>query len=115
MQSNRRGMGRRTALARRLALALLPLALSAPAAFAQPRPAGRDVASYSVDELKRVYLACDRAATRARLDIAAAAGCSEISQELLRRGFGGNSNGLLAWWRVEKNAMTGAGSASVTR
>ncbi|MDM0003015.1 hypothetical protein QTI24_30830 [Variovorax sp. J22P240] len=78
-------------------LALTPLAASAePGAEQQP--------AASMDDLKGVYLACDRAATHAVLDVAAATFCSRYAEELLQRGFAGDFDMLLRWWREAKEA-----------
>lgn len=93
MHSNRYG--------RNLA-AVLPLALGAAMAFAQ---AGTDgLASAPIGELKQVYLACDRAASRQLLDSSTAAQCSLVGEALQKRAFGGSFDQLLAWWRAEKDA-----------
>jgi len=86
---------------------MLPLALcTSMMAFAQ---AGDDrLASVSVDELKRVYLACDRVASQQLLDAAAAANCSLAGEALQKRAFGGSFDQLLAWWRTEKDAAASA-------
>ncbi|SDH70100.1 hypothetical protein [Variovorax sp. OV700] len=88
---------------RRLAL-MLPLALGTSMALAQ---AGTDrLASISVDELKQVYLACDRAASQQILDSGTAAHCSFVGEALQKRAFGGNFDQLLAWWRAEKDGAS---------
>ena len=89
--------------ARRLALTL-PLALCTLMAFAQG--ANDRLASVSVDELKRVYLACDRVASQQLLDSDTAARCSFAGEALQKRAFGGSFDELLAWWRVEKHAAS---------
>jgi hypothetical protein len=62
MQSNRYG---------KILAPMMPLALSASVAFAQ---AGTNkLASAPIDELKQVYLACDRSASRQLLDMASVA------------------------------------------
>jgi hypothetical protein len=55
--------------------------------------------------LKAEYLACDRAATQAALAAGTAAYCSTVAEELLQRGFEGDFERLLAWWRGEKQAQ----------
>lgn len=62
----------------------------------------------NVDELKSVYLTCERAASSTLLDFATAAFCSRHSEELLRRGFAGDFNLLLAWWREAKEEAVAA-------
>ena len=69
-------------------------------------------AALPLDQLKTAYLACDRAATQAALRSFDFQRCSVIGDELLQRGFGGDFDRLLAWWRIEKvrfaQAETGA-------
>ena len=54
--------------------------------------------------LKAEYLACDRAATQNRLPPGTAAYCSSVAEELLARGFEGDFERLVAWWRSQKEA-----------
>jgi hypothetical protein len=80
---------------------MLPLALcTSMMAFAHAD--GDRLASVSIDELKRVYLACDRVASQQLLDSSTAAHCSFAGEALQKRAFGGSFDQLLAWWRVEK-------------
>jgi hypothetical protein len=60
--------------------------------------------SDEVRALMRVYLECDRLSTTRLLGFAEAAACSQAAERLLKIGFGGDFNGLLAWWRSEKAA-----------
>jgi hypothetical protein len=57
-----------------------------------------------VSSLKAAYLRCERGATERLLDMGEAANCSSIYEELLRVGFGGDFNRLLAWWHAERFA-----------
>jgi hypothetical protein len=57
----------------------------------------------TVGELKALYLACDAAALQRVLNFGEAAQCSVVSETLLHRGFDGDFNALLAWWRQAKN------------
>jgi len=83
-------------LLRALVLSVAAITVAAaPPALADPQRA-------QVDELKAVYLSCDRVASRTILDMAAAAFCSRYAEELLRRGFAGDFDTLLAWWREAK-------------
>jgi hypothetical protein len=92
MHSNQRG---------KLLIAMTSLALSAPMAFAQ---AGADgIAGMPIDELKRIYLACDRVATRQLLDMGTAAHCSMVGEALQKRAFDDSFDQLLAWWRDHKD------------
>jgi hypothetical protein len=56
----------------------------------------------TVGELKALYLACDAAALQRVLNFGEAAHCSVVSETLLHRGFDGDFNALLAWWREAK-------------
>lgn len=75
------------------------LTFAAAAAFAQSDRSS--LASVSVEQLKSTYLECDRRSTRTVLDPATAKTCSLTAEELLQRGFAGNFEQLLAWWRGE--------------
>jgi hypothetical protein len=82
-----------------LALSLSVAALAGVAAA----PALADPQRAQVAELKTVYLTCEQAASRTLLDMAAAAFCSRYAEELLQRGFAGDFNQLLSWWREAKD------------
>lgn len=87
----------------RLLMALIiavGFAMLVPNASAQPDRS--HLASLSLAELQAVYLECDQLATRAFLDGATAAECSLVAQELLVRGFDGNFDRLLEWWRAAR-------------
>ena len=81
------------------------IALSVPAFDAQGQSVPLAASERPVSLLKAEYLACDRAATQAVLAAGAAAYCSTVAEELLTRGFGGDFERLLAWWRGEKQAQ----------
>lgn len=81
--------------------AMASLALCASMSFAQA--ATGDLAAAPIDELKHVYLVCDRAASRQLLDVATAVHCSCVSEALLKRAFGGDFELLLTWWRSAKS------------
>jgi hypothetical protein len=81
-------------------LPLLTLALAALTATAEPDRS--HLAAVTIDELKAVYLACDRRASSALLDAAEAAHCSLIHEELKQRAFGGDYARLLAWWLSQR-------------
>jgi hypothetical protein len=53
----------------------------------------------SVDKLKTAYLNCASRSEREVLDPGTARTCSLAAEELLQRGFAGNFEQLLAWWR----------------
>lgn len=50
--------------------------------------------------LKRLVVQCDAAAGREMLDMGSAAACSLGYEALLRRGFGGDFQAMLVWWRT---------------
>lgn len=75
---------------RGVAVAALVLIAASPVPAQTPRP---QLASVGAEELKRVYLDCDRVASRMLLDMAAAAHCSMVSEELKHRVFGGDLTG----------------------
>ncbi|HEU4701270.1 MAG TPA: hypothetical protein VFS37_02220 [Conexibacter sp.] len=66
-------------------------------------PAPADV-SAEIRALKRVYLECDRLANVRLLAFGEAAVCSQVTERLLKSGFGGDFDAMLAWWRAEKAA-----------
>lgn len=76
----------------------LLLALAAPLAHGQSD--GGKQETPSIDELKRAYLSCDRAAMSGQLHGAGAMQCSIIYEELKRRAFGGDFERLLVWSRA---------------
>ena len=82
---------------------LLVAAVAAPTA-ARAEPLRVDVSTVPVDSLKETYLACDRLSRRTVLDFGTAVHCSTHSEALLRRGFDGDFEALLAWWRVASKA-----------
>ena len=61
--------------------------------------------SDNLEGLKTAYLACDRAATQRRLTTAEAMECSVIAEQLLRSGFNGDLDRLLAWWESARTAQ----------
>jgi hypothetical protein len=89
--------------------ALLCLALPLHLARAQgwPLTETRLGPDRSPAELKQLYLACDQAATAARLSMADAIHCSIVSEELKQRVFQGDFNQLLAWWKTQRSEPSG--------
>lgn len=77
---------------------LLSLATLASAGANLP-PERRQLSAFSVPQLKAIYLECDQLASATLLDFDTVALCSMVSDELLERGFGGNFQKLLDWWR----------------
>jgi hypothetical protein len=68
---------------------------------AAPHPAALLPSDLSVDRLKAAYLECDLWARTTLIDSGTAGLCSTIGEELMRRGFDGDFDALLAWWRSE--------------
>jgi hypothetical protein len=87
---------------RPLAYTLTLAAVVSTASTAQPDRS--HLAALKVDELKRMYLECDRRARQTMLDSAEAAHCSMAYEELKQRGFGGDFGRLLAWWQAQQRA-----------
>jgi hypothetical protein len=54
--------------------------------------------------LKRLAIECNAAASRQLLDAGSAFACSMGYEALLRRGFGGDFQAMLAWWRTRPEA-----------
>lgn len=53
--------------------------------------------------LKELFRQCTDAAGDTLLDLGSAAACSIGYEALLRQGFGGNFQALMAWWRSERS------------
>jgi hypothetical protein len=58
-------------------------------------------------ELKRVYLACETAATAARMSGPDAMHCSMVAETLRQQVFDGDIEKLLAWWRTHRPDASG--------
>ena len=78
-------------------IAVMLIALAIPA-----RAEGSDAESLTVERLKQIYLACEQQGTTRRLTPSELAACSQVGEHLLRRGFGGDLDQLLAWWRASR-------------
>ena len=87
---------------RPLAYTLTLAAVVSTASTAQPDRS--HLAALTVDELKLMYLECDRRARQTMLGSAEAAHCSMAYEELKQRGFGGDFGRLLAWWQAQQRA-----------
>lgn len=92
-----------------VATALVLLAASPATAPAQAQapsqvqaPNRQHLASASVEALQHAYLECDHIATHTLLDLASAAHCSMVGEELKHRVFGGDFDRLVDWWRANK-------------
>ena len=95
-----------------------PLAAAAVAAFAliagiaaaeTPLPLG--VGDPPLRELETAYIECDRVTSQGRADTDTMTRCSQVGEELLSRGFGGDFDGMLAWWRAARERGRGGGAA----
>jgi hypothetical protein len=86
------------------AVALLCLALSFPVAQSQSSHLldKAVAANMKPGQLKQIYLACDLASSRARLQIHEAMNCSVVHEELKQRVFGGDFDQMLAWWKAQR-------------
>jgi hypothetical protein len=78
------------------------LTLSVFATHAQP-PDRSQLRALPIVELKAAYLECEQLASTTLLDSSTAADCSLVAEELLERGFGGNFQRMLTWWRSARN------------
>lgn len=56
--------------------------------------------------LKRLLVECNAAASRQLLDMSSAFSCSLGYEALLKRGFGGDFQAMLAWWRTRATGST---------
>ena len=56
-----------------------------------------------VDELKRVYLSCNRAAMGSQLDTPGIMQCSVVYEQLKLRAFGGDFEKLRAWSKAQSS------------
>jgi hypothetical protein len=87
------------------AVALLSLALSLGSVHAQSTQTSTPFPKHlTTTDLKRVFLACDKASSTARLALHDAVQCSMVYEELKARAFDGDYDKLLAWWRAHRSA-----------
>lgn len=85
----------------RTALAAL---LAAAALVVHAQPPASPLRALPIEQLKKTYLDCDRQTQARLIPFGEAANCSIIADELLARGFGGDFNRLLAWWRSQRES-----------
>ncbi len=83
-------------------VALMPMVVGTTMAHSQSH-AGKPIV-IPIDELKSVYLACNRAATGGQLNTGGIMKCSVVYEELKRRAFGGDFHKLLAWSKAQPPA-----------
>jgi len=90
------------------AAAILAAALpaSGPAQSASSAPAVQHSGGPlpSIDALKREYVRCERISSQRRLSMHGMAFCGAVSDQLLKREFGGDLDLLLVWWQGERQA-----------
>ena len=88
------------------AAALLGLAFPLQLAYGQPLLLADEAFAENLTpaELKRVYLACDRASASGLLATREAMRCSIVHEELKKRVFDGDFDLMLAWWKEEREA-----------
>ncbi len=67
-----------------------------------------ETALSKVEELKAIYLECDRASMRMVLDATSAGMCSVAAEELRVTGFDGRFEDLYAWWRSARTPTVAA-------
>jgi len=87
-------------------VALTVIALATPMAYGQSLEG--ELKRVPIDELKRVYLSCDRAAAGGQLNTGGIMYCSIVYEELKRRAFGGDFEKLLAWSKAHPSARNAA-------
>jgi hypothetical protein len=63
-------------------------------------------AETSVDDLKRAYLACERAAAASRQGDGEIMHCSVVYEELKQRGFGGDYQSLRIWHEARRQGVS---------
>jgi hypothetical protein len=74
-------------------------------AQAQPDPS---LDRLTVEQLRTLYLDCDRQSSRHVLDLSSAIFCSSAADQLRIRGFDGSFERMLAWWRSVREAERAA-------
>lgn len=94
--------------------AWIAVAAALAAAAVQAQPPVDTCGKLSIDTLKAAYLACDRRMSSQRVDTTLAQRCGAIGEALQQRGFGGDFDRLIDWWRQERGAdSTGVAIASL--
>jgi hypothetical protein len=92
----------------RAAMLCIAQLVAAGGSAAQPAPPAPPAqpwhAQLRLEQLKAVYLACDRRASTERLQVLDAQQCSVLAEALLQRGFAGDFDRLLGWWRTARHA-----------
>jgi hypothetical protein len=93
-------------------LMLSGLTHAAPPTWLPPAELPHGTALLQIEELKAVYLQCDRLSSTTFLDSSTAAHCSMASEQLRRIGFDGRSESVLAWWKMKADERRSAAPAS---
>ncbi len=88
--------------------ALLAAASLAPCLLAAAEPTGRPTV-WTIEEMKRDYLDCERAATAGTLDEARIWQCSSLYEALKAEAFGGSFGALKRWYDLQPNGSPGQG------
>jgi hypothetical protein len=95
------------------AMALPQLAAAAPPTWLPAGDMPHGAVLLHVEELKAIYLECDRLSSATFLDSSTAAHCSLAAEELRRIGFDGRGDAVLAWWRVMVDRRVSGEAAAV--
>lgn len=74
-------------------------------ADAQAAAAVGEFGDLDLDQLERVFWACDHAAATHGVDGQTGMACGNATEQLKQRRFDGNFEAMLAWWRENKTAM----------
>ena len=73
---------------------------AAPPTWLPPTELPHGTALLQVEELKAIYLQCDRLSSVSFLDSSTAANCSVAAENLRRMGFDGRADAVLNWWKA---------------
>lgn len=78
---------------------LFGLCYAAPPTWLPPAELPSGTMLLQIEELKAIYLQCDRLASVSFLDSSTAADCSVAAEKLRMVGFDGRADAVLEWWR----------------
>ena len=73
---------------------------AAPPTWLPPEELPHGTALLQVEELKAIYMQCDRLSSVSFLDSSTAANCSVAAENLRRMGFDGRADAVLNWWKA---------------
>ena len=82
-----------------IAALLSGLCYAAPPTWLPPVELPDGTILLQVEELKAIYLQCDRLASLSFLDSSTAADCSVAAEKLRQIGFDGRADSVFEWWR----------------